>query len=451
MQRLSVLFPNPLSCFDYLSTQDIPIGTFVAAPFGRKTQLGVVWDKNADITFPLEKLKEIDAVLPIPALPQESVDFINWVAGYTLSPLGSVLKMALHPQIEKISKKPLIFNTPNPTHTTLQFSDMQHQAVELLSETIGAGFSVSLLDGVTGSGKTEVYFEALSNALKSQGQILVLLPEITLTTAWLDRFEKRFGVQPAIWHSSITPKKRRDTWNAIINNQAKVVVGARSALFLPFNNLQLIIIDEEHDASFKQEEGVLYHARDMGIVRAKIADCPIILASATPSMETYCNMQMGKYYHIELPSRFSGASFPDVHIVDMRQKDNKAIKYISTDLKNKIAEKLALKEQSLLFINRRGYAPLVLCAKCGEKIKCPNCSAFLVEHRHKNYLQCHHCGHQRPLPKKCDACEGEDAFIACGPGAERIFDEVHALFPTARAEIITSDTLQNPKEFEIIF
>lgn len=450
MQQISVLFPTPLGCYDYLSDIPLQAGMFVVAPFGRKKMTGIVWDKEPSTHIEKSKIKEIIEVLPFQPLPYETIQFVNWVSAYTLAPQGAVLKMALVSEFEKQSKKPITFQKPDPKHLTLTFSEAQKNAVRIMSEQLENGFNVSLLDGVTGSGKTEVYFEALAKALEKEGQILVLLPEITLTTAWLERFEKRFGVKPALWHSGITQKQRRDTWNAILKGEAKVVVGARSALFLPYQKLNLIIVDEEHDSSFKQEDGVLYQARDMAVVRAKIAKCPIVLASATPSIESYCNVLAGKYIHIELPERFAGAFLPDIRLVDMRQKEKGPIRFISSELQLLMRENLTKKEQTLLFLNRRGYAPLLLCRSCGERIKCPHCTAWLVEHRKKNILQCHHCGYVMRIPKKCPTCEQDETLVSCGPGVERIYEEAQQLFPEARMTMVTSDTLNNPKEFEAL-
>lgn len=446
--RITVLFPAPLPCFDYKADKKLAPGTFVFAPFGRQKTLGVVWNKSPDLTFDDKKVKPIVCECEdISPLPTQSIDFINWVSRYTLAPAGAVLKMAMIAELEKTSKKPLHFDKPNPVHKNIVFSHEQQQAVDALNDKIQKGFSVSLLDGVTGSGKTEVYFEAVSKVLQTGGQVLVLLPEIILTTAWLERFEKRFGVRPALWHSSITPKTRRDTYKAVKGGEAQVIVGARSALFLPFDNLKLIVVDEEHDASFKQEDGVLYHARDMAIVRAKIAACPIILASATPSLETYCNAMTGKYTHITLPSRYADALMPDIHIVDMRKKEKGPIQFLSQTLKTYLAQTLNHHEQALLFINRRGYAPLVLCRACGERLKCPHCSAWLVEHRSRGVVQCHHCGYTKKTPIFCPSCKEEGTMVSCGPGVERIYEEVLEAFPNAHAQIVTSDTLNNPKEF----
>ncbi len=448
MQRLSVLFPVALGCYDYLNDNNLKPGTFVWAPLGRKKCMGVVWDKKPDEKYPIEKLKSIESVCPEPPLNTQMIRFINWVAGYTLTPLGAVLKMALHPEIGKISKKPLIFDEPNPHFTQIDFSPAQQKVVNGLFKI--QGFQVALLDGVTGSGKTEVYFEKTAQVLESgHQQILVLLPEIILTTAWLGRFEKRFGVNPALWHSSLTPNQRRDTWEAVRSGTVRVVVGARSALFLPFHNLGLIIVDEEHDPSFKQEEGVLYHARDMAIVRAKIANCPLILASATPSLETYVHTQQGDYLHFILPERFAGATLPDTETVDMRQKEKGPVQFISKDLQIALKDRLDKKEQSLLFLNRRGYAPLMLCRQCGHRLQCPHCSAWLVTHKGSHTLQCHHCGYTLPVPKVCPVCQSEN-LVACGPGVERVAEETQNLFPNARIAQITSETLKNPKDFEQI-
>ena len=331
MQRIAVLFPVALGCYDYLSEEVLPVGTFVRATLGRKKLLGVVWNKQTNEALPEEKLKPILEVLSLPLLPEKTIQFVNWVAAYTMSAPGAVLKMALHPEIEKISKKPCVFLPPNPDFNAVNLSEAQQVAAQKISHL--KGFQVALLDGVTGSGKTEVYFEAIAEMMRQNKQVLVLLPEIILTTAWLSRFEKRFGVLPALWHSSITPKTRRDTWEAVRSGVAQVVVGARSALFLPFQNLGLIVVDEEHDASFKQEDGVLYNARDMAVVRASQQPCPIVLASATPSLETYCNAQDGRYLHLHLPERFAGAVLPEIELVDMRQKEKSKIKSVDISIK----------------------------------------------------------------------------------------------------------------------
>ncbi len=450
MQRLSLLFPAPLGYYDYLYDTGLEPGRFVRAPFGRRESIGVVWNHKPDLSVDESKLKKVIEPLDEWQLPAQTLSFVDWVAKYTLSPPGAVLKMALIPDLTKKSRSPLHFDVPNPSFKTLSFSPEQQTAVDEL-QALTKNFAVALLDGVTGSGKTEVYFETMAAVLREEKtQILVLLPEIILTTAWLERFEKRFGCRPALWHSSVTPRQRRDTWRAVASGEARVVVGARSALFLPFQNLRLLVVDEEHDPSFKQEEGITYHARDMAVVRAKMADCLLILSSATPSIETYCNVQSGRYHHIILPERFQGACFPDIRIVDMRRKEKTPVTFISAELAREMADRLNKKEQILLFMNRRGYAPLVLCRACGERLKCPDCSAWLVEHRRAGYLQCHHCGYTLKKPVACPFCQETESLISCGPGVERIEEEATLLFPEATVKTITSDTLASPAAFQHI-
>ncbi len=321
----------------------------------------------------------------------------------------------------------------------------QQNVAERLEDTVRrGGFSVSLLDGVTGAGKTEVYFEAIARALAKGGQVLVLLPEIALTAQWLERFEARFGVAPRTWHSDLRQAERRATWRHIAEGRARVVVGARSALFLPFANLGLIIVDEEHDGAFKQDEGVCYHARDMAVARASLGEFPAVLVSATPSLESLVNAERGRYHHLRLPNRPGAAELPEIEAIDMRSAGLPAGEWISPLLRARIAETLAAGEQALLFLNRRGYAPLTLCKRCGHRLECPNCAAWLVEHRFQDRLRCHHCDFSRGLPEICPECEGEADFTPCGPGVERILEEAVALFPEARTEVVASDTVHGP-------
>lgn len=446
MQKISVLLPNLFSVCTYFAKDALPAGTFVRAPFGRQTLVGVVWDTPVDTAFPDAKIKPVESVMDVPPMTAVNRAFVDWVASYTVAPPGLVLKMALPvADMDKQSRKPIVFQVPDLKPSTMTFSPEQQKAVNALSQT--TGFQVTLLDGVTGSGKTEVYFEAVAAALKRGHQVLVLLPEITLTSAWLDRFERRFGVKPACWHSGLTPKIRRDTWQAVVSGEARVIVGARSALFLPYRDLGLIVVDEEHDASYKQEDGVVYQARDMAIVRAHLGKFPVVLASATPSIETYCNVLDGRYACVRLPERYANAALPELHIIDMRSKEKRK-GYLSMPLITAMAQAIEHHNQTLLFLNRRGYAPMMLCKACGEKIKCPHCSVLLTEHRRQHVMQCHHCGYTMPLPTVCPACGEKDCFISCGPGVERIEEEVCALFPNARVEVITSDTVSTPAQFE---
>ena len=329
---------------------------------------------------------------------------------------------------------------------TLTFSESQQQVADALKQQVAAKkYSATLLDGVTGAGKTEVYFEAVAEALKQGQQVLILLPEISLSAQFLERFERRFGVQPALWHSEVSPAQRRTTWAGVVEGKTKVVVGARSALFLPFAGLGLMIVDEEHDASYKQEEGVLYHARDMAIVRAHLGNIPVMLVSATPSLESMENVKQGKYHYLHLASRHAGAKMPAMHVIDLKVTPPGRGQFISPPLQKALLETFEAKEQSLLFLNRRGYAPLTLCRTCGYRFQCPSCAAWLVEHRHHTKMQCHHCGYTQPLPKLCPECNAEDSLAACGPGVERIQEEVQNLLPDARTLILASDVVTSPK------
>ncbi len=321
----------------------------------------------------------------------------------------------------------------------------QRAAADALAGAVDKGFSVTLLDGVTGSGKTEVYFEAIAAALAAGRQALVLVPEIALTAQWLERFERRFGARPVEWHSDLTGTQRRAAWRAIAAGRAKVVVGARSALYLPYAALGLIVVDEEHDSSFKQEDGVIYNARDMAVVRGRVEGFPVALVSATPSLETMVNVERGRYARLALPERHAGAALPEIGVIDMRAELAAGRQsWISPTLRDALALALASGEQAMLFLNRRGYAPLTLCRACGHRLECPNCSAWLVEHRLEGRLQCHHCGFTTSPPDVCPECKAEGRFAPCGPGVERLAEELAATFPQARAAIMASDTLTGP-------
>lgn len=522
--RISVLLPLPLGgAYDYWAPDDIGVapGDFITVPLGKRQLIGVAWgDGQGDVGE--EKLREIIARCDAPSLPEQSRRFIDWVADYTVSAPGAILRMAMGGAGDLTPPKPLIaytlrdpdagsasritparsrvfetltgvasmsraelcqtagvspavvkgmldaglllqvelphpasFETPDLGHFQPKLTDAQLAAADrLTTKIVAGGFSVALIDGVTGSGKTEVYFEAVAAALAEGGQVLVLVPEIALTSQWLKRFFDRFGVAPAIWHSDIGQANRRRTWRAIANGEARVVVGARSALFLPFPALGLIIVDEEHEAAFKQEDGAHYHARDMAVVRAMIGDFPAILASATPSLETLANVERGRYDVVHLPARYGGAALPQIEIIDMRsdppprnppgEASARGANFISPTLREALSSTVAAGEQALLYLNRRGYAPLTLCCKCGHRMGCPNCDTWLVEHRFQRRLQCHHCGFSGPVPTTCPSCATEDALVTCGPGVERIADEVAGLLPDARQAQMTSDTIRGP-------
>ena len=340
------------------------------------------------------------------------------------------------------------FDIPNADFAKVALTGEQQAAADVLCAKIGNGFNVTLIDGVTGSGKTEVYFEAVAQALQKGKQVLILVPEISLTTQWLGRFERRFGVKPACWHSGLGTRERIDNWIGIVENRAKVIVGARSALFLPYADLGLIVVDESHDHSFKQEDVVNYQGRDMAVVRAKMEQIPIILATATPDLETICNVESGKYDVVRLKSRFAAAQLPEVKIIDLKKdkpqkypndKGQLNVAWLAPTLVTALRDNLEKGEQSMLFLNRRGYAPLTICRDCGYRIQCPNCTAWLTEHRRSKSLVCHHCGYTTSIPARCPDCGSEEGLTACGPGVERVAEEVSRRFPTARIGLLSSD------------
>ena len=511
-RRVAVLLPLPLAgAYDYIVAEGMTLraGDFVRVPLGGRHAVGVVWGAGrGDVAS--NKCRAVIEALPVPPLPEASRKMVDWLAAYTLSAPGAVLKMAMSvpAALEVQPRMPVGYvaaaEVPEGLKITpararvLEMAWAPHQAADLarlagvspavikgladagaltpvplprfkapadpdwarqgptLSEeqasvaaelraSVGAGFGVTLLEGVTGSGKTEVYFEAVAGALEQGKQVLVLLPEIALSAQWLERFTRRFGSKPLEWHSDLSDTARRETWKAVADGRARVVVGARSGLFLPYPDLGLIVVDEEHDASFKQEEGVIYHARDMAVVRARIGAIPIILASATPSLETQANVQAGRYKKLHLPNRHGGAEMPDLVLVDLRRNPPARRSWLSPVLLQAVTETLAAKEQVLLFLNRRGYAPLTLCNACGHRLQCPHCTAWLVEHRSAGKLQCHHCGYRSVLPSRCPSCDAEDSFRACGPGVERLAEEVEAKFPEARIAVMASDTLSGPR------
>ncbi|MFC2251923.1 primosomal protein N' [Labrys portucalensis] len=478
-------------------------GDVVRVTLGPREVVGVVWDGDGVLPASSNRLKYVEERLEIPPLGAEMRRFIEWVANWTLTPRGMIMRMALRapelpPEKQRLGyrlgkheperltaarrrvldhlsdgfvheKRALIeatgvspsvvdglvdagaveplalppepvAGTPDLTFGSASLNEAQALAAASLSQAVAARrFSAMLLEGVTGSGKTEVYFEAVAEAVRQGGQALIMLPEIALTNQFLDRFAERFGVRPAEWHSGISANKRAKLWHGIAKGEVAVVAGARSALFLPFVDLRVIIVDEEHDGSYKQEDGPRYNARDMAVVRARLIDAPVMLASATPSIESRVNADRGRYGHITLPQRFGGRALPSITTVDMREGGPERGKFIAPSLVSAVKETLAAGEQALLFLNRRGYAPLTLCRKCGHRFQCPNCTAWLVEHRFRKSLVCHHCGHTAPVPRHCPSCEGEDTLTPCGPGVERIAEEVSGLFPEAHTVILSSD------------
>ena len=374
-------------------------------------------------------------------------------AGVGMSVVNTLISAGVLKPI--VREKQRYFAPPKGDFSKVNLTPEQEAAAAVLCDKINQGFSVTLLDGVTGSGKTEVYFEAVAKALENGKQVLILVPEIALTTQWLSRFEKRFGVKPACWHSGLGQRERIDTWKAIIQNRVKVIVGARSALFLPYQNLGLMVIDESHDHSFKQEDVVNYQGRDMAVVRAKLEQFPLILSTATPDLETVCNVEEGKYSSVQLTSRYASAQLPEVKVIDLKkdkpQKGSWGVSWLSPTLVTVLKENLEKNEQSMLFLNRRGYAPLTICRDCGHRIQCPNCTAWLTEHKNTKRLICHHCGYSMPIPQTCPECHSEDGLTACGPGVERIAEEVSKRFPDAKIAVISSDITSSLKEVSEVF
>ncbi len=364
-------------------------------------------------------------------------------AGVSDAVIRGLIKVGAFEPVAISIDKPL--PVPNADFAQPTLNDAQQVAADAMAGAVDAqSFDTFVLDGVTGSGKTETYFEAVAAAIRLGKQVLVLLPEIALTQPFLARFEGRFGVEPATWHSGMRAAQRRRVWRAAAAGTAQVVVGARSALFLPFANLGLIIVDEAHEISFKQEDGVRYHARDVAVMRGRFEGFPVLLASATPALESRHMVALGKYKGLEIPSRFGAAKMPDIKAIDLTLDAPDRQHWIAPTLLTALKLRLERGEQSLLFLNRRGFAPLTLCRTCGHRFQCPNCTSWMVEHRLVRRLACHHCGHVMPPPDECPDCNEKDTLVACGPGVERISDEVSRLFPDARNIIATSDTLWSP-------
>lgn len=493
----------------------VTIGDFVEVPFGARLVRGVVWTGQPDEQLAPDKIKMIERKFDFPGLVPEIIDFITWVADYTLTPLGLVLRMVMRkgsfldtpkpitaylanpdflaqkltPQRRAVlealkgANRPLSaaelarrakvsagvvtafvkkgglraiqasadqeFERPNIKRKSARLSTEQTQAARQLSESVRQPtYTCTLLDGVTGAGKTEVYLEAVSAALKQDktAQILILLPEIALTVPFLRRLEERFGAAPAYWHSDMGDAARRRVWRRVGDGSCRLVIGARSALFLPFQKLRLIIIDEEHEGVYKQQDGVLYHARDMAVLRASHGQFPIILVSATPALETLINAEVGRYKTVRLQNRYGGASMPTIELIDMKAQPPEKRQWLSPVLRKAVTQTIGRGEQALLFLNRRGYAPLTICRKCGERMTAPDSDSWLVEHRFTGRLVCHHTGFSMPIPQTCPHCGAADALAPCGPGVERVAEEATALWPDYHIEVFSSDTVRSAAE-----
>ena len=440
--KYPVLLPNIFDHpFTYESSLILKTGDYVNVPFGRKIITGVVWnqfEKNDNKKFEIKLIKK---KLNIESLKKQTIDFLNWFSEYNLVPLGMALKLHLLSGNAIEKQKNIEYQKYHIRTNKEKFNLSSEQEIafeELIKHD--NSFRVHLLQGTTGSGKTIVYFKAIKKIMNQGLQSLILLPEIGLTGEFEKKFMKFFGFQAAVWHSKITIKRKKIIWSGLANGEIKVVIGARSALFLPFKQLGLIIVDEEHDQSFKQDEGITYNARDMAIARANSENIPINLVTAVPSIETYANIKNKKYSYSRLINRYKNANLPKHHIIDLNQNKLAKKTFISLKTIEKVEGHLKKGDQILFFINRRGFAPYVLCKKCLNVFSCPNCSINLVYHKNKNRLLCHYCGFSSSLYRKCkknNFCE----FVFSGPGVEKIAEEVKSLFPNQKTIIFSSDTM----------
>ena len=445
--KAQVLLPKVFNFpFTYNSKLKTSIGDLVEIPFGSKKAIGVVWKNNYQEPKNI-KLKEISRKIGY-SIDTKLVDFIEWFSSYNMVPIGLVLKMVIGGDDKFVKIKD---NLKSPKKTKIKkfrLNDEQLEALKFL-EKINDKFDITVLQGTTGSGKTLVYFERIKKIIQNGNQALILLPEIFLTNEFKSRFEEFFGFEPAIWHSKITPKHKRIIWKGVVNNKVKVLIGARSALLLPFKKLGIIIVDEEHDTSYKQDEGVIYNARDMAISRANFEKIPINLITSVPSIETYNNICKKKYRHTQLFNRYEQRPMPNTKIINLNLNKIKN-SHISNETVNLVKTYLNKGDQVLFFINRRGFAPYLICKKCGYKQICSNCTMYLTFHKIKNKAICHHCSFEKDIKNKCTldkSCE----FIMYGPGVEKIFDEVKEIFPDKKISIFSSDYLKKKGQTEKLF
>ena len=448
--RVQVLLPKIFNfSFTYIHDKKkrYKIGDIVEVPFGKKNEIGVIWSEGNSIDKKIV-IKNIKKKIGKYHLDKKLIKFIEWFAMYNMVPKGLVLKMCIGNSDNYFKKDNKIILNENTKKIYYGLNKQQINAINYL-ESDKSGFNVSVLQGVTGSGKTLVYFERIRKIIRKGEQALILLPEIFLTNQFKVRFKDFFGFTPAVWHSKITPKNKRIIWQGIINNDIKLVIGARSSLILPFKKLGLIVVDEEHDSSYKQDEGTIYSARDMAIARASIENIPINLVSSIPSVETYNNIKNKKYRHFKITKRFNDYPLPDTKIINLNLNKTKN-KYIASETINLVKNFLSKKEQILFFINRRGYAPYIICKVCGYKHTCPDCSIYLTYHNSKKKAVCHHCGYKKNIERKCKDQKLCD-FLMYGPGVEKIFDEIKKIFPKKEVKIFSSDFMKNKKQTDELF
>ena len=449
--KVPVLVPNVFNfpfTYDSGHLENLKTGDIVVVPFGKSIEIGVVWDKIQPSVKNF-KLRSVEKKIDNFRINTNLVNYINWFSAYNLVPKGKVLKMCLGDKkntskIENFKKEKL-----NKKKNNFSLNKDQKKSLQDL-KNFGNSFNVSLLQGVTGSGKTIVYFERIKEILKKNKQVLILLPEIFLTNQFKDRFEEFFGFTPSIWHSKIGIKSKRKIWQGIIDSNLKLVIGARSSLLLPFKNLGLIVLDEEHDPSYKQDEGIIYHARDMAIARASFENIPIHLVSAVPSLETFNNIKNKKYNHTKLTNRYSESPLPEAKVINLQKVELKKDHFIPNETISMVNEYLKKNEQVLFFLNRRGYAPFLICKKCGFKHLCSNCSIYLTYHKSINKLICHHCGNKVKKENHCKTDKDLCDFRMYGPGVEKIHEELKIIFPKKNIKIFSSDFLSKKGETESI-
>ena len=446
MQIIKVLLPkNGLFPLDYFSKADHHAGDLIVVPFRNKEVTGIVWETGCNSSG--KSLKNVSALPSFPArINNKMIELIKKTSRYYLADLGTVAKLVLPVDINESPIKVREHTVKDGTVLPPLSDDQQ-----LILEQIGNHTKPVLIKGVTGSGKTEVYFHAIKRQLKLEKQVLILLPEIALSMQIITRFTERFGFAPAIWNSQVSKAQKKRILRGIISGTVKAVIGARSALFLPYKKLGIVIVDEEHDPSYKQGEGILYHARDMAVLKGHIEHCQTLLVSATPSIESIHNAKIGKYHLLELRDRFNAALLPTIKIVDMRQESLARNSWLSEKVIKAIQNNIQSNQQTLIFLNRRGYAPLMLCKACGYRFNCKSCSASMVMHKSTNRLECHHCGYVSPIHKSCPACQEKDTLIFCGPGIERIAEEVGQRFPDSRISVISKEAASSGEMQNLLY
>ena len=449
--KVPILLPNIFNHpFTYESSNlDLKIGDYVIVPFGKSKITGVVWNEFEQDKKKKYLIKKVIQKLKIPSLKNNTIKFLNWFSEYNMVPKGMTLKLLLLSSnvVEKFPEKNYLIYKGKLKDNNIKLSQKQKQSLKKMNIS-NDKFRVHVLQGTTGSGKTMVYFEALKQLIIKGFQGLIMLPEIGLTGQFEKKFVEYFGFNPAIWHSGVTKKNKEIIWSGVANGEIRVVIGARSSLFLPFKKLGLVIVDEEHDQSYKQDEGVRYNARDMAISRTSFENVPINLITAVPSIETYDNIKKGKYTISRLNERFKNASMPNYEIINLNQTKLESQSWLSKEIIEKVNLHLEKKNQILFFLNRRGFSPYVLCKKCLINYSCPNCSINLVFHKYKKNLLCHYCGYKTQLYRNCQK-EGNCDFVFSGPGVERIAEEVKNIFPSKKSVIFSSDTM-NKKKSSII-